>query len=246
MLLEIFIEVFFGAIAIFLSIPLLRSGKLWKAGLGLVLMGSGVFFTFNGGNILMAFLGLIPQSLDIKARFAPFFPMAVGAAFIAWLGYVTISFFSRLGVIGILFSAFAYKQTGKEDYLESAKMNALRDQFFWLIMSFVTALIALVIISMAWVSPSLFMSNMELMVIALVWVFVVPPLFIHTSLKKSGEIVAIRGMKNLQALKGERVDDYRELIAVMDEVKDENLKGQLDRIIIDGLSEAIMEDGEMG
>jgi len=236
------IEIFLGAIAIFLSIPLLRSGKLWKAGLGLVLMASGVFFTFNGGDMLMAIGGFIPHTLDIKARFAPLYQFAVGAAFIAWLGYVSIAFFSRLSVIGILFSAFTYRKTGSEDYLESAKSNALRDQFFWLLVSVISALVALVILFVSWTNQSMFQSSMDLMIIALIWVFVVPPLVIHTSLKKPHEILAISGMKSLSTIKSGRINDYRELIAVMDSVGDESLKGKLDEIIIDGLSYALCEE----
>lgn len=236
------IEIFLGALAIFLSIPLLRSGKLWKAGLGLVLMASGVFFTFNSGDMLMMVVGFIPQSLDIKARFAPLYPFAIGAAFIAWLGYVIIALQSRLTVIGILLSAFTYRKTGSEDYLEVAKSNALRDQFFWLMVSVISALIALVILFVTWANQSLFQSSMELMITALVWVFVVPPLVIHTSLKKPHEILAIHGMKSLSSFKSDRVNDYRELIAVMDSVEDESLKGKLDEIIIDGLSDALCDE----
>jgi len=241
LLFELIVQAFLGAVAIFFSIPLLRSGKYWKIALGIVLMAAGVLFTFSSGDILMSITGLISESLNVKQILAPFFPYVIGAAFVAWLCYVSIAFLSRLNMLGTLWAAFKSKPAKAEDYLETAKRNALRDQFFWLVFSFTSALVALVIISVAWLNQSLFQSSMELMVVAMVWVFVVPPMIIHTAMKKPREILALKEMKNLQSIKSEKISDYRELMAVMDEIKDEDLKKRLDEVIIDGLSEALTE-----
>ena len=240
MLFEIIVQTFLGVLAIYFSVLLLRSRKYWKMIIGIALMAAGIVFTFTTGEILMALMGYLPESGTIKQFLLPLFPYAVAAAFVAWLAYVALAYFHRLRTFGILWEAFRSKRS-RSDHLEAAKTNALRNQFVWLVISLGVTLMALLIISTAWSHQDILNKDMTVMIIGLVWVFVVPPLVIHTSLKKPDEILALKDMKSLANVKTEMMGDYRELIAVMDEIKDERLKRQLDGLIIDGLAVALIE-----
>lgn len=242
MLFELLIQSFISALALGLAILLIASKKYWKMLLGIVLLAVGLFFAMNTGEFLMWFLGYVPEFGLVKATLAFFFPYVVGVSFIAWLAYVSIAYLSRLKVLPVLWNAYISKQPPRHDHFEAAKRNALRDQFLWLMVSFVVSITALAITVLIWTHMDLIYQNAEVMLVAIAWVFVFPPLVIHAGLKKPAAVLAIKELKDLHSIKSEKLSGYRELIAAMDEIKDEELKAQLDNLIIDGLAKNITEN----
>ncbi len=244
MLFEIIVQTFLGVLAIYLSILMLRSGQRWKMLIGIIFMAAGLVFTLTSGEILMELMGYVPQAGALKLFLAGMFPFAIGASVLAWLLYVIVAYFSRLETFGILWTAMNTKVESKSDHLTVAKNNALKDQFMWLIISLEITLIAIFLSGLIWMRQEMFETNMDVMVIALVWVFVVPPLVIHTTLKKPHEIKILKDMKSIKNVKTRKLADYRELIAVMDEITDENLRNQLDDLIVNGLTETLIKHRE--
>lgn len=246
MVVEIIIEALIGLALIYISIGLLFSGKGLKIGLGAIVMAAGLFLTLDTGQMLVGIMDGVPAAMPLKETIAPYFPLVIGASFIAWLSYVAWAFFIRIGVMGTLWGAFSGRNEAKGDYIQTARNNALADQFLWMVFSGAISAVALAIIFVSWVNQALFQSQVVMMVVAMVWVFVVPPLAIRTSLKSPKEIEALSRMSSLKSVKSERVKDYRELIAVMDEIRDETLRSKLDGLIIDGLTDALTKGEEDG
>ncbi len=240
MLFEMIVQTFLGVIAIYFSLKLLRSRRAWKLMLGILLMGAGVAFTLTTGEFLMWLLGYVPAVGLVKSVLIVAFPFLVAGSFLAWLAYVFFAFVSRLGTISVLLGAFKAKYS-KADHVAVAKNNALKDQMFWLVACLVVTIIGLIISIQSWFSMDTFSSNSGIMIIALVWAYAVPPLVIHSWLKKPEEIMALKQLAGLQGIKDEKISDYRELIAVMDEIKDEELKAHLDEIIVEGLTKALIQ-----
>jgi|GEM_PF-5191809 len=240
-LFELVLQTFLGVMAVYFSLILLGTRKPWKMVLGVILMAGGLAFTLNAGEFLMWLLGYVPAVGLVKSLLFALLPIIIAGSFIAWAGYVFLAYISRLSTVKILLDAFRSKSPSRADHLEAAKRNALKDQFFWLIASFVVTLIGLVISIQSWLHQDLFQSNSELMIVSLVWAYVVPPLVIHTWLRKPDEVRALKELKNFQSLPAGKISDYKELIAVMDEIKDEQLKCQLDEMIVDGLSKALID-----
>lgn len=240
LLFEIILQTLLGLLAVYFSILLLRSGRYWKILLGILLMAAGIVFTLTAGEILMAVFGYLPGVGAVKAALIGVFPYVIAGSFMAWLAYVFLAFYCRLGILGVLWGAFSSKPPSRSDHLEVAKNNALRDQFFWLIASVIVVLTGFLISLQAWLHQDLFAANMDVMIIAIVWAYVVPPLVIHTWLKKPDEILALKGMRSFQNLGGS-ISDYKELIAVMDDLHGEELKRQLDEMITEGLTRALLD-----
>jgi hypothetical protein len=234
------VQAFLGVIGFYFAIRFLSSPKTWEKGLGIILMAAGIAFTLNAGEFIAYLLGGIPAVGTVKKVLFDLFPVIVIGSFIAWIGYMAYALYTRLDVLGILWDSFSKRTKTEDDLLEAAKDNALRDQFFWFVAVLTVSAIALVISTQLWFYQGVFSSRMEIMIIALVWAYVIPPLVIHTWLKKPHEITAIRHLRGFGTIKSNRINDYRELLAVMDEIKDENLKKKLDNIIVEGLSSALI------
>ncbi|MFH1393502.1 MAG: hypothetical protein ABII71_02230 [Candidatus Micrarchaeota archaeon] len=244
MLFEMIVQTFLGILAVYFSLILLGTRKPWKMILGIVLMAGGLAFTLDAGEFLMWLLGYVPAMGVVKSFLASAFPIVVAGSFLAWLAYVFLAYISRLSTLRILWAAFTSKAPSRADHLEAAKNNALKDQFFWLVASFVVVLIGLIISIQIWTRIDTFYTNSSVLIIALVWAYVIPPLVIHTWLRKPDEINALKELKNFQGLPVNKISDYKELIAVMDEIKDERLKLRLDEIIVDGLSKALIDSSD--